>query len=82
MVVLVRNSPILPIPLDVGWVIPATAILDQLMLAAAGLLVGTYEKNSPLHLGGGVSELVSDGVGFTVTTTLAGIGFVHPEIDI
>jgi hypothetical protein len=44
----------------------------------AVLLVGVYAKVVLLQIAGGLSELVSSGVGLTVTTTLYVDGFSQP----
>jgi len=59
-----------PEPEPAALLIPATAGLVQPNDVPAVLLVGKYENTVLLHMAGGVNELVSCGVGLTVTTTL------------
>ena len=70
-----------PVPDAAALLIPATAALVQLKVVPAVLLVGEYENIVLLQIAGGVSELVSSGVGLTVTTTLYGLVFVQPLAD-
>ena len=59
-----------PAPDDAGLLIPATATRLHENTVPAVPLVGIYENTVLLQIAGGVSELVSVGPGFTVTTTL------------
>jgi hypothetical protein len=66
------------VPLPAGLDIPATTARLQLNSVPGVPLVGVYEKIPPLHIAGGVNELVNTGMGLTTTTTLKVVGFVHP----
>ena len=69
-VVLNSTSPGSPVPEEGGLLIPGTAARVHENTVPAVLLVGVYEKRELLQISGGVSELVSKGVGLTTTTTL------------
>jgi hypothetical protein len=60
----------LPVPFAARLLMPGTIALLQLNVVFAVLLVGVYAKVVLLQIAGGVSVLVSSGVGLTVTTTL------------
>ena len=67
---LIRVSFGLPVPDVAGLLIPAMAARDHAKVTPAVPLVGLYENTVLLHIAGGVSELVREGIGFTTTTTL------------
>ena len=69
LVVLIRVSLILSIPIARGLLIPITTARLQAKEVPTVTLVGVYENNVLLHIAGGVSELDRFGVGLTVTTT-------------
>ena len=56
-------------PEEAGLLIPPTAARLHANTTAAVPLVGLYENNVLLQIAGGVSELVSVGLGLTTTTT-------------
>ena len=68
----------LPVPDNVGLLIPVTAVRVQLKMVPAVPLVGVYEKVELLQIAGGVSELVKVGIGFTTTITLYETGALQP----
>ena len=66
---MIRVSFGFPVPVAARLLIPATAGRFQLKVVPPVALAGEYEKTVLLHIAGGVSELVSVGLGLTVTTT-------------
>ena len=77
-VVLISVSFGFPVPAPTPLLMPTTAARVQAKVVPAVPLVGVYENTVLLHIAGGVSALVSIGIGLTVTTTLNVEGFVHP----
>ena len=71
----------LPVPEEAGLLIPAITARVHAKVIPVVPLAGLYENRVLLQIAGGVSVLVSAGVGFTVTTTLYVAGFVHPLAD-
>ena len=70
VVVLVSTSLTSPAPVLVASVIPVIFALDQANVAPVVALVAVYPKVDPLQIVGGAVELLSTGVGFTVTVTV------------
>jgi hypothetical protein len=81
VVVLMSVSPGFPVPEAVELLITGRVARLHAKLVPAVPLVGEYENMVLLHIAGGAKELVSAGIGLTITTTLYMLELLHPVAE-